>query len=385
MRIAITGMGAVSPAGVGEAALFESFAAGKPAAITPSESGEKDGPYCRVGDFGAKQQIAAASLRRMPRLTQMAIVAAKQALGAHSFDSARVGVVLGTGLGTLDETISFMQGYIEGGPEAASPLLFPYSVMNAAAGQMAVELKLRGVNSTVNHRDTSALEALGMACDLLALDRADAILVGGVDELSGPVRAGYRLFGAVSPSAMRPYDARRDGLLPGEGATLLLLEREDDAKKRGARIRAVIDGRAESGDHRPRVGWGHAERWPEAERAVAEAVRGRAISWMAGQGNGTALDQKELETVAAALGALPPTSSVLPLAGESFSTGMLRMAAAIWALENQRLPPTVGLTEPPASFAASLVREPRDANVERVLVASFAQGGANAAVVVEKA
>jgi 3-oxoacyl-[acyl-carrier-protein] synthase II len=382
MRVAITGVGVVSPAGVGEAALFESFAAGRAAAITVDE---KDGPGCRVGDFGAKREIAAASLRRMPRLTQMAIVAAKQALGANTFDPTRIGVVLGTGLGTLDETISFMQGYIDGGPEAASPLLFPYSVMNAAAGQMAVELKLRGVNSTVNHRETSALEALGMACDLLQLGRADAILAGGVDELSAPVRAGYRLFGAVSPTAMRPYHSRKDGLMPGEGATLLLLEREDDARRRGARIRAVIDGRAESGDHRPRVGWGHAERWPEAERAVGEAVRGRAISWMSGQGNGTALDLKELETVTQALGALPPTSSVLPLSGESFSTGMLRVAAAVWSLETQRLPATPGLDEPPTAFASSLVREPRAAEVERVLIASFAQGGANAAVVLERA
>src|SRR4029077_14796050 len=117
----------------------------------------------------------------------------------------------GTGLGTLEETIAFMRGYLEGGPEAASPLLFPSSVMNAAAGQLALECKLRGVNSTVNHRDASPLSALTMACDLLALGRADALLCGGVDELSAPALVGWRKLGAL--------DA---GIVPGEGAGMLL-------------------------------------------------------------------------------------------------------------------------------------------------------------------
>ena len=293
MRFAITGLGVVSPAGVGEAALFESLAAGRPAEITVDE---KHGPGARVGEFGAKQQIAAASLRRMPRRTPMALVAAKQALAGAAFTAPllpeRIGVVLGTGLGTLDETIDFMNGYIEGGPEAASPLLFPYSVMNAAAGQLAVELKLRGVNSTVNHRDASSLEALGMACDLLELGRADALLVGGVDELSGPARAGYHAFGAVTRSSMRPYDASRDGLTAG--------------RRRGAGAGRARGGRAaprrdDSRAHRRarRVGRRAAARrvgdvrrpQSEAARAVAEAARGREISWVAGQGNGTTLDE----------------------------------------------------------------------------------------------
>src|SRR5438270_11986434 len=102
MRFAITGLGVVSPAGVGEEALFEAFAAGRPASVTVDD---KDGPGARVWDFGAKLQIPATSLRRMPRLTQMAIVAAKQALAGQTFDPARIGVGLATGLGTLAETI----------------------------------------------------------------------------------------------------------------------------------------------------------------------------------------------------------------------------------------------------------------------------------------
>ncbi len=344
MRFAITALGVVSPLGVGEEAFFAALDAGTHAA-TVDAGGVR---AARIGDFGAKQQIAPGSLRRLPRLSQMAIVAGKQALaaGAPPYDSTRIGVVLGTGLGTLDETISFMRGYLAGGPEAASPLLFPSSVMNAAAGQLALECKLRGVNSTVNHRDASALSALTMACDLLELGRADALLVGAVEELSAPALAGYAKLGAGE-------------LVLGEGAGMLLVEREADAAKRGARVRAFVAGRGERGDDRPRVGWGHADRWPEAARAVREAAAGRGIDAVLSGANGTAYDAREAAAVREGLGAAPPATSIVAQIGESFSSAAQRLIAAVHALE--------------AGGAG------------RVLVPAFAQGGANVAVVLERA
>jgi 3-oxoacyl-[acyl-carrier-protein] synthase II len=386
VAIAVTGIGVVSPIGVGEQAFF--------AALQAESSGvARDGEghlLARVGEFGAKQHIAPASLRRLPRLSQMAIVAGRQALGdaAGAFDATRIGVVLGTGLGTLHETIGFLRSYLDGGPEAASPLLFPSSVMNAAAGQLALECQLRGINSTVNHKDASALGAVAMACDQLELGRADALLVGGVDELSVAALTGYRAFDGLSASAMRPYSRARDGFAPGEGAAIVLLEREQDARRRGARIRGLIIGRGESGDDRPRIGWGHAQSWPEASRAVAQAaasIPGRAIDWVAGGGNGGTLDERELAAIEQALGALPPTSSILAQTGEQLSSAMLRLVAALFALEQQVLPGTVGLSEPLTDFTGALVAHPRRATVEHVLVPSFAQGGANCALVVARA
>jgi 3-oxoacyl-[acyl-carrier-protein] synthase II len=387
-RCVVTAIGVVSPLGVGAPAFLEALFAGQ-SGVGRDEDGT---PAARVGDFGAKQHIAPGNLRRLPRLSQMAIVAAKEALaaGALPYDATRIGAVLGTGLGTLDETIHFMRGYLDGGPEAASPLLFPSSVMNAAAGQLALECKLRGVSSTVNHRDASPLQALAMACDLLALGRADALVVGAVDELNAPALAGYRRLGGLSATAMRPYSTARDGLVLGEGAAMLLVEREYDARKRGATIRAFIDGRGESGDVRPRVGWGSDERgaWPEASRAVKDAAAGRAIDWIAGGGNGTrSFDARELATLADALGALPPTSSILPQTGESLSSAMLRVLAAVGALERQTVPPTLGLADPLPPFASSLPSTSRTtpAAIDRVLVPSFAQGGANIALVFSRA
>src|SRR5581483_6329695 len=281
MRFAVTGIGVCSPIGVGEEAFFDALSTGR-SGIAPDEAGAKAGfPLAaRIGNFGAREHIAAASLRRMPRLTQLTVVAAKLAIGQarlapNVYDPNRTGVVLGTGLGTLDETMDFVSGYVNDGAEAASPATFPVSVMNAAAGQLAVECKLRGVNSTVNHRDHSPLSAVAMACDLLALGRADALLVGGADELSGPVHHAYMKMGGVSRTGMRPYDLERDGLVPGEAAALICLEREEDALRRGARIRAVLTGRGESGDARPRTGWGKGGGFAEAARAVKRAVEGR--------------------------------------------------------------------------------------------------------------
>jgi 3-oxoacyl-[acyl-carrier-protein] synthase II len=381
----VTGLGVVSPVGVGEPAFFAALDAGT-VALAPDEAAARLGvaQAARVGEFGARAQLGAAVLRRMPRMAQMMVVAAKEALAgaAPPYDGARVGVVIGTGLGTLEPTIDFMQGYLEGGPEAASPLLFPSSVMNAAAGLLALECKLRGPNSTVNHRDASPLGALALAADLLALGRADAMVVGAVDELSPPALTGYAQMGGLGRAAMRPYDQAREGMFPGESAVALVLEREEDARRRGARVRARLAGLAERGEDRPRIGWGRAPAWPEAARVVRSACGGRSIDWVAGGGNGGALDERELDAIGEGLGRLPPVSSVLAQTGESLSSAMLRVAAALYALERQVLPGTAGLLRPIGRFAPSLLQEPRRAAVENVLVASFAQGGADAALVV---
>jgi 3-oxoacyl-[acyl-carrier-protein] synthase II len=388
MRFAVTGFGVISPIGIGEESFFAGLESGR-SGVAVDPQGEAAGyPLsARIQGFDPRAIIAPNVLRRMPRLTQLTYAAARQALeqAKPTCASERTGVVLGTGLGTLDETMTFVSGYVGEGPEAASPMVFPVSVMNAPAGQLAVELKLRGVNSTINHRDHSALSAITMACDLLELGRADAIVAGGIDELSLPVHHAYMALGGMSRTAMRPYDIERDGLIPGEAATLVVLEREDDARARGARIRAVLSGRGETGEARPRVGWGDAP-FLEGARAVSRAVAGTGpIDYVAGGGNGTALDLRELSALREGLGGkLPLVSSILGQTGESFSSAMLRFGSALYALERQTVPGTLGLSRAESAWDGALVRNTRPASITRVLVPSFAQGGANLALVVEK-
>lgn len=403
--IAITGVGVVAPTGPDEASLAAALRDGRSAV----QRGEDGWLRASVTELPARRFVAPASLRRMPRLVQMTLVAAKQALAqatklalpddattelspevtatlkdpasALGTTSDRVGVVLGTGLGTFDQTLEFLVGYLDGGPAAASPLLFPTSVMNAAAGLLALECTLRGVNSTVNHKDASPLLALGMAMDQLALGRADVIVAGAVDELSAPSLEGYRLLGGLSDDVMRPYDARRSGLALGESAALVVLERLDDAQRRGAPIRAVIRHRSERSDARPRVGWGEGRASEEAIATIADVARGRRIDWIAGSGNGTRLDALELEALRGALAELPPMSSILAHTGESAASAMLRVIAAIHAIETGVIPATLNLSSP---IVPELLTAPITRDVEAVLVPSFAQGGSNAALLVEK-
>jgi 3-oxoacyl-[acyl-carrier-protein] synthase II len=402
--IAVTGIGVVAPTGVSLPAFRAALLEGR-TAIAPGPDGFLRAP---VGDFAAKRWISPGALRRMPRLVQMAIVAAKQALAdaagvtlpadgplleatkapteALGLDPARVGAVLGTGLGTFDQTMEFLLGYLEGGPEAASPLLFPTSVMNAAAGLLAVECGLRGVNSTINHKDSSPLLAIGMAMDQLRIGRADAIVVGALDELCDPILLGYQLLGGLSRQAMRPYDRARSGLGLGESAALLVLERLPEARARGRRVHAVLPYRAETAEDRPRVGWGEGRAGKEAIRVVREAIaEADAIDWIAGSGNGTRLDELELSALAQGFEgrAVPPISSILSQTGESAASALLRVCAAIIACQEGFIPGTLGLEQPIAELP--LLRAPQRRPVRRVLVPSFGQGGSNCALVVERA
>lgn len=392
-QIVVTGLGVVSAAGVTRDDFYAALAEGR-SGVTVDE---KLGPVARIGDFRVKEHVEARALRRLARLAQLGLVAAKQALaqaGEIGAPRERIGIVLGTGLGTLHETIEFLTGCHREGPGAGSPALFPQSVMNAAAGQMALELQLRGPNTTVNHREASALGALAAARDLLVLGRADALVVGGLDEWNPEAHHGYRRLGGLSKSAARPYARGRDGTVLGEGAAMVVLERAEDAARRGARPLARIAGLGAAGEARARVGWssaagpgpaGSAVRAIQAALAEADCPP-RAIDWVCGGGVGLAVDALEARAVEQAVtvpaGRAAPHGSIVGQTGALLAGDALRLAAAIYALERQSLPGTVGAGDPdPDAPVPDLVRTPRAAKVARVLLPTLAQGGACLALV----
>ena len=392
-RIVITGLGVVSAAGITRDAFFAALATGASGIRPHPRPDEGISLSATLDDFGARRLLDPRSLRRLARLSQLSLVAAKEALAQAALGDAvapeRTGIVLGTGLGTLRETMDFMRSYVAGGPETASPLLFPSSVMNAAAGQMAIELGLRGVNTTLNHREGSPFDALMLACDLLALGRADALLVGAVDEISDMMLLGYQRLGRLSKTGVRPSARDRDGTVLGEGAAVLLLERERDAERRGAMVLARVAGFAASGESRPRVGFGHhAEGLASIMRAALDdaAILPAAIDYVAGAGCGLASDALEARALSSVFERAVPCGSIAGQTGDFMSAGVLRMAAALYAFERQSLPGTVGAGEPdPEAPMPGLVLTARSAEVNAVLLPSLSQGGANAAVVLTRA
>lgn len=407
--VVITGVGLVTPLGSSLASFQAGLRQGQTALAPSAELSTRLPPGCgpavmlgRVGDFGASTAIDAGRRRRMPRLGQFAVVAAQQALGMPGgealpyYGKERVGVVLGTGLGSLETTLEFELQFVEGGLGAASPALFPYTVMNASAALVAMELGLLGPNLTLNHRDLSLTEAVASACDLLCCGRADAVLAGGCDELGTWLLHAYARLGLLPQGGageMLPYDRHRQGFCPGEGAVVVLLERAEDAAKRGAQVLAQVAGIGRGGDDRPRLGWSRPGEKPAIQGASA-AVTGSLkaagigpedVDFIAGSGNGTELDLVESMALRQALGPAAervPIASVLGQTGEWLTSSGVRLAAALYALSEQALPGTSCREPDPEATLPGLRLHPGPSPrpVRNVLVPTFAQGGGSVAL-----
>jgi 3-oxoacyl-[acyl-carrier-protein] synthase II len=357
----------------------------------------------RIGDFDAAAAIDPAKRRRMPRLGQLCVVAAQQALGGPAaldfYGRERAGVVLGTGLGALDTLLEFTTQYIQGGLGGGSPALFPYTVMNAAAATVAMELGLSGPNITINHRDLSLAEAVLTGCNLLSCGRLDAALVGGCDELGAGLLHAYARLGALPKSGeMLPYDRHRQGFWPGEGAVLLLLERAAAAAARGAKVLGRIAGFGRGADDRPCIGWRRSGQEPAINGAAEAVVSSLAmaglaapdIDFIASGGNGTDLDLLETLTLRRALGPAAEhvsVASILGQTGEWMTSAGVRLAAGLYALAEQALPGTRCHAPDPAATLPGLCLLPRPAAspIRHVLLPTLAQGGGNVSLVLAHA
>jgi 3-oxoacyl-[acyl-carrier-protein] synthase II len=399
-RAVITGVGAVTPAGIGVEPLIAGLCSGR------SYVGRLDQPWARppfdlgavVGEIGARERIPARRLRRLGRLSQMAVVAAFEAFdGAHLDDPASVGTALGTGLGALRETMELVGQIVADPPAEVNPSLFPASVMNVAAAHVSMELGLQGYNTTINHREISTEVALMTAAQAIALGHAPAMLAGGVDELSWPVHHGYRRFRALAAGQPRPYRAGRDGLALGEGACVVALEGMERARRRGARVLAQVAGMAVAGEPRPLAGWGPAveqgrmvgagaEGGARAVRAaLAEAgVRPGDVDLVVGCGCGSPeLDRLEARVLAEVFdGRAVPVTTPHGALGTWMASGAARIVVAVTALAEGRICPTLTAGElDPELPAIDLVTAPRGGAVRAALICSFAVGGASAAIV----
>lgn len=397
--VGITGMGVVSPAGIDADSLYDALVAGGDC-IADLEQPWASPPYnmaAAVGDFGAAGYIPPRRLRRMNRLSQMAVVAALQARNhAGLGEGSETGIVLGTGLGALSETVAFMQQLLED-PAEASPALFPSSVMNVAAAHVSMELGLHGYSTTVNHKETSGELALVVATDLIRLGHARILLVGGVDELNAPAHHGYRRFGALARGKPYPYRAQREGLALGEGACVLAVENVEQARQRGAHILAEIAGTGAAGGCRPLVGWGPSldsgrQRGPAVEagviairQALADAgMKPDEVDLVIGSGCGSKdLDRLEAAVLGEVFGSRPVAlTSPHGAVGTWMAGGALRVATGVSALCRGVVYPTVTSGEvDPDVPVHGLVTTPRQFEIRAVLICGLATGGGSAAII----
>ena len=354
-RVVVTGMGVVSSLGDSPASLHAALVKGE-SGVRPVSLFETDGlgplQAAEVPDFAPESYLGRVNLRPVDRTARLVIVASHLAFEQSGWtremrEEKDVGLVLGTMFGSVHTISAFDRRALVAGPSYAKPFDFANSVINAAAGQTAIWHALRGINSTVAGGTTAGLQALAYAAEQIRTGRSDALLAGGADELCFESMFGFHKSGRLSPQngggAGIPFDARRDGMVLGEGAGLLMLEEASAAMERGAPILAEIRGHANCYD----CSRGNDERAPDAVRraiglALADAgVDGSEITAIGAAANGSiAGDRHEAEGLAAAFtGAQPPVAATKSMLGETLgASGALAAISMLEALQAGVLP-----------------------------------------------
>jgi 3-oxoacyl-[acyl-carrier-protein] synthase II len=394
-RVAITGVGAVTPLGVGAPALIEGWAAGR--------SGIVDG-LGRCADFEPGDHLSVKETRRADRFTQLALVAGNEAIGQAGLDGAypgeEVGCVIGTGIGgigTIEAQHTVLQ---ERGADAVSPLAVPLMMANAAAGVLAMKHGLKGQCYGTVSACAAGAHAIGAGLRMLQYGDAGACLVGGSEAGLTPLAAAaFAGMGATSPSGeSRPFDRRRDGFVMGEGAAVLVLEDAQRALERGAEVLGYVTGYGATAD-------AHHLTAPEpsgdgAARAMTLALRDAAVEpgqvdWVNAHGTSTPLnDRSETEAIKQALGeraAQVPVSSLKSAIGHLLgAAGAAEAAATVLALREGLAPPTLGWEERDEGLDLDYVpgasRElERNGRPLTALSNSFGFGGHNAVLCLEAA
>jgi 3-oxoacyl-[acyl-carrier-protein] synthase II len=386
-RVVITGIGAVTPLGVGADALHERWCAG--------DSGIEGGA-ARCSDFAPEDVLPRKLVRRSDRFTQLALAAGDEAVrqagwsdGELPYDPDRIGCIIGTGIGGIGTLLEGYDALLEEGPARVPPLSIPLMMSNAAPAAVAMRHGLRGhVFGTVSACAAGA-HAIGAAARAIAVGDCDAVVTGGAEAAhTSLAHAAFASMDALSTSGIsRPFDARRDGFVMGEGAGILVLEDAEKAAERGATILGEILGYGASSDaHHLTAPMPGGEGAAKAIRsALADAgLTAEDVSYVNAHGTSTPLnDRSETMALHAALGdhALRvPVSSTKSAIGHLLgAAGAVEAVATVLALRDGVAPPTVGWEEREEGLDLDYVPEgPRPLDGRVAISNSFGFGGHNA-------
>jgi 3-oxoacyl-[acyl-carrier-protein] synthase II len=249
--VVITGLGIISPLGLALREVAERFCAGQSALRPLSDLGVEEAVGATVDEIPVDVIPADRRSRigRLDRLCRLFLSAAYAAVAAAKLsiddaDADRVALSFGTGLGCLLTNAEYNQKMIEHGPAAASPRLFAYTVSSAAAGEASIALGIKGANVTSHAGLAAGLQAIGYGFDLIRMGKAEVVLAGGADALGQALVRGLADMHVLKPRAAQPFHAPAAGVCPAEGAAVVVLERRDRARRRGARVLARVDGYA---------------------------------------------------------------------------------------------------------------------------------------------
>ena len=395
-RVVITGVGAVTPLGVGAETLHERWSAGR--------SGISDG-LGRANEFEPRDHLSVKEVRRSDRATQLALTAAGEATAQAGweeelpYDGERVGCIIGTGIGGMNTIESEHDVLRERGGERISPLAVPLMMANAPSGVITMRYGLRGPSFGTVSACAAGAHAVGTATRMIAYGDADAMVTGGTESaLTELATAAFSKMEATSPSGIsRPFDKRRDGFVMGEAAGVLVLEDEETARERGATILGRIIGYGATSDAHhitaPEPEGRGARRAIELALADADVGPGD-LDYVNAHGTSTQLnDRAETEALKAALGEdamrLPVSSTKSAVGHLLGAAGAVEAIATALALRDRVAPPTINYEVPDEGLDLDYVP-----NVSKPLASgnghpalgisnSFGFGGHNAVLVLE--
>lgn len=398
--MAITGLGSVSSLG-GTAPIFAEALLGGAHGFRPlaefAHVPLRTTRAARVTGFDPATVIAPLKLRRVDEVGRITIGAAIEAMAQAGLPRRPggyddLGVALGSFTAGVHASAEYLEIYLRQGPAASPAILFSNTVGNAPASVCALELGLRGPNATLTHKEASGLAAIEFAARLIRRGRSPAVLAGGADVLELVFYRVHDWFAVMAPgdAPCRPYDAGRNGFLMGEGAFLFVLEDDDRARSRGARILGYVAGTASAGSPDAFNAWpGVPDTLIRVMRdAITRAgVTADAIDVVYAAANGSeVLDATEAQALRAVFGDRPvPVVAVKGALGESGAAGCAGIASALLHAERRVAPPTVGLAQRGPDTPAGARAEAQPIAGPRALVLSVGSGGTVIAVVIEAA
>ena len=416
-RVAITGLGLVTPLGCGVATTWSRLIAGQSGARTITKFKVDDLP-CRIacdvpkgdgsdGTFNADQWVDAKEQRRVDEFITFALTAATQAIADAGYEPKteeereRAGVLIGSGIGGLDGIEQASILLHEKGPRKLSPFFIPGRLINLASGYASIRFGYKGPNHAVVTACSTGAHAIGDAARLIALDDADVMLAGGTEAaicrlgIAGFVacRALSTGFNDTPEKASRPYDKDRDGFVMGAGAGVVLLEEYEHAKARGAKIYAEVKGYGLSGDAHHITA--PAEDGSGGYRAMKMALKRAGltasdIDYVNAHGTSTPLgDEIELRAVEKlfgnARGKLSMSSTKSSIGHLLGAAGAVEAIFCALAIRDGIAPPTLNLDSPSIDTEIDLVpHQAKKRPIAAALSNSFGFGGTNGALLFKR-
>jgi 3-oxoacyl-[acyl-carrier-protein] synthase II len=403
-RVVVTGIGAVTPVGTGRRELWEALLAGRSGFSTVESFDTHAHPVHRgaeVRGFRPEAHVKRLDPRRLGRASQLAIAAAWLALedagidpgDPQDIDPESAGVAMGTTSGEPREVEALNDLLLAQQTDRVGPELVHLYPCHVLASHVAGEIGFEGPNTVIPTACAAGNYAIAHALDLLSAGRAELMLAGGADAFSRITYTGFSRLGAIAPEVCQPFDRNRKGMIPGEGAGVVVLEPLDRARARGARIYAEVAGYGLSCDAHHMTaahpdGSGAAR---AMERALQESgLNAEDVSYVSAHGTGTPTNDR-LESIAVkrvfgARSRRVPISSIKSMLGHTMgAASAIEAAVCSLAVHEDRIPPTMNLLEPdPECDLDCVPNVAREITVKVAMNNAYAFGGNNASVIFKK-